>query len=82
MDKGRFWWFVAGIAFYANAIGLWQDLIGKERYLALVAKGWIDSRYTAPVEGAILFFLLCQIWKGMVDFGREVIDEKNKKEGK
>lgn len=40
--------FMAGITFALSALSLYQDILGVDRYVAVVRAGWISAYATVP----------------------------------
>lgn len=58
--NSKFW---IGFWTYGCISSLIKDFYGKEYYLQLVDQKWIDSKYTIPIAGTALAFLIIQLWK-------------------
>lgn len=51
--------FGLGMSLCALLLALYQDMIGKTEYLRQVQAGWIEGRYTLPIE---IVLLLIVVW--------------------
>lgn len=53
--------FLAGIIFHSATRSLYEDLLGKERYLRMVDVGWMSAWITVPIAlvmiGIVLFLI-------------------------
>jgi hypothetical protein len=56
--------FCAGYLFHTALQSLYQDAIGKEKYLRIADLMWVDAWYTVPLATAILIVALLWIKEG------------------
>lgn len=66
--------FLAGAAFHSAIMSLFQDCIGKEGYIDIVNRHWIDPRISVPI--ALLIVVL-----SMMMFFEKKDEGKANKEG-
>ena len=50
--------YLTGILCIVSGIGLWQDVLGVDRYCRLVRDGWMDSAISVPIEIVMLIIAL------------------------
>ncbi len=56
--------FLAGFISALAMVGLYQDMLGMERYVAMVRIGWMDSAISVPIELAWLLVAWLAYRKG------------------
>jgi hypothetical protein len=52
---------LAGVALYAAVQSLWEDFLGRDRYVRAVSDGWVSARITVPLALLLLVYVATQI---------------------
>lgn len=64
MNKNKLLGYLAGVLVYSGTLSFYQDLLGCERYIAVVRSGWISWKITVPMAiVSILIGLFIMGWR-------------------